>query len=477
MQSTFQLEFFRHFPNHPTKDQVDLVERMERFLFRPYERAGFIIRGYAGTGKTTAVAAMVKTFPSFQLKSVLLAPTGRAAKVLANFSKKPAMTIHKKIYFSERDQSGQMRFQLSKNLHKNTVFIIDEASMIGDAGGLNIHGFGNRSLLEDLIEYVFSGKNCRIVFIGDVAQLPPIGTSISPALDPKPLMANYNLQLKGVELTQVMRQAASSGILFNATNLREQVAEKQPKIQFKLEGFEDIRKIDGLELEEELEQCFSKYGESETIVICRSNKRANLFNQQIRSRIKFLDEEIATGDYIMIVKNNYFWLDEKSPISFIANGDIAEVMRRGNIEEIYGFRFLDVTLRFVDYPALQAIEVKVILDSIAAESPALSTEENKQLFEAVMADYQEVNNKQKRMELLRKNPYFNALQIKFAYAVTCHKSQGGQWKAVFVDQGYLTEEQLDQEFVRWLYTAITRASERLYLVNFATYFFPNTETD
>lgn len=470
MQSDFQTRFYSFLPDTPTDDQVDLVERMERFLFQREVRTAFIIRGYAGTGKTTAIAAMVKTFPSFKLKSVLLAPTGRAAKVLSNFSKKPAYTIHKKIYQAESAPDGQTRFAMGPNLHTNTIFIIDEASMISDGGSLQ-GGNYERSLLDDLVEYVYSGKNCRLVFIGDIAQLPPVGKDISPALDPKYLQGHYYLKLKGVELTQVMRQADESGILHNATLLRQQTLTDEPKIKFELDGFEDIRSIDGMELEEELHTCFSKYGESETIVISRSNKRANLFNQQIRVRIKDLEAEVATGDYVMVVKNNYFWLDEKSPIGFIANGDIAEVMRIGNIEEMYGLRFLDATLRLVDYPQLQPIEIKMLLDTINAESPALTRTEQRQFFERVMEDYAEIGSKKKRMELLRQNPYFNALQIKFAYAVTCHKSQGGQWKAVFVDQGFLTEEMVDREYARWLYTAITRATERLYLVNFNALFF------
>jgi exodeoxyribonuclease-5 len=463
--SAFQQKFYSFLPGAPTTDQVDLVERMERFLFQNAERAGFIIRGYAGTGKTTAIAAMIKTFPSFQLKSVLLAPTGRAAKVLSNFSKKPAFTIHKKIYQSERGKDGQTHFKLGANLHTNTVFIIDEASMISDGGA------SEQSLLDDLIEYVYGGKNCRLVFIGDIAQLPPVGKLLSPALDPKYLMANYYLKLKGVELSQVMRQASESGILHNATLIRNQTLEEKPIIKFELDRFDDIKRIDGLELEDELHTCFSKYGADDTIVITRSNKRANIFNQQIRVRIKDLDDEIATGDYLMVVKNNYYWLDEKSPVSFIANGDVAEIMGMGNIEEMYGFRFLNATVRLIDYPQLQSIDVKLLLDSIHSEAPSLTKEDSQRFFETVMEDYAEVANKRIKIELLKKNPYFNALQVKFGYAVTCHKSQGGQWKAVFVDQGYLTEEMLDTEYARWLYTAVTRATEKLYLVNFNEMFF------
>lgn len=463
--SAFQEKFYSFLPGSPTTDQVDLVERMERFLFQNVQRAGFIIRGYAGTGKTTAIAAMIKTFPTFNLKSVLLAPTGRAAKVLSNFSKKQALTIHKKIYQSERAKDGQTHFKLGANLHTNTIFIVDEASMISDGGAYE------QSLLDDLIEYVYSGKNCRLVFIGDIAQLPPVGKSLSPALDPKYLISNYYLNLKGVELSQVMRQASESGILYNATALRKQTLVKKPEIKFKLDGFNDIRRIDGVELEDELHTCFSKYGTDDTIVISRSNKRANIFNQQIRVRIKDLDEEIATGDYLMVVKNNYFWLDEKSPVGFIANGDVAEVMSMGNIEGMYGFRFLNASIRLVDYPQLQTIDVKLLLDSIHSEAPSLTKEDNQRFYETVMEDYAEITNKRVKFEMLKKNPYFNALQVKFGYAVTCHKSQGGQWKAVFVDQGYLTEEMLDTEYARWLYTAITRATERLYLVNFNDQFF------
>ncbi|MDA9312425.1 AAA family ATPase [Vicingaceae bacterium] len=463
--SAFQQKFYGFLPGVPTSDQVDLVERMERFLFQNAERAGFIIRGYAGTGKTTAIAAMIKTFPSFQLKSVLLAPTGRAAKVLSNFSKKPSYTIHKKIYQSERGKDGQTHFKLGANLHTNTIFIIDEASMISDGGAYE------QSLLDDLIEYVFSGKNCRLVFIGDIAQLPPVGKLLSPALDPKYLMSNYYLKLKGVELSQVMRQSLESGILHNATLIRNQTQEKRPVLKFDLDGFDDVKRIDGLELEDELHTCFSKYGADDTIVITRSNKRANIFNQQIRVRIKDLDNEIATGDYLMVVKNNYYWLDEKSPVSFVANGDVAEVMGMGNIEELYGFRFLNASVRLIDYPQLQPIDVKLLLDSIHSEAPSLTKEDSQRLFETVMEDYVEIPNKRIKMELMKQNPYFNALQVKFGYAVTCHKSQGGQWKAVFVDQGYLTEEMLDTEYARWLYTAVTRATERLYLVNFNDQFF------
>jgi len=473
MSQSFRDVFYSFMPNQPTKDQIDLVERMERFLFQPIERAGFIIRGYAGTGKTTSIAALVKTLPKFNYKSVLLAPTGRAAKVMATFSNKPAFTIHKKIYQVKRSGDGQMKFALAANLHNNTVFMVDEASMISDRGGVRNSGFQQRSLLEDLITYVYSGKNCRLVFIGDIAQLPPVGSDLSPALDPDYLKRNFFLNLKGVELKQVMRQADGSGILYNATNLREELNAEVPLIQFKVDGFDDVQPITGVELEDELHAAYSKYEESDVMVITRSNKRANEFNQQIRIRIKGQEDAISTGDYLMVVKNNYFWLDEESPIGFIANGDIAEVMRLGNTEELYGFKFVDATLRLIDYPKHPAVEVKLLLDTINSDSPALTREENQSFYEKVMEDYLEVSSQRKRLELLKKNPHFNALQVKFANAVTCHKSQGGQWKVVFVDQGYLTEEMVNQEYIRWLYTAISRATEKLYLVNFHPRFYEN----
>ncbi len=471
MLSEFQQQFYAHLPDHPTGDQRDFIERTERFLFQNRERAGFIVRGYAGTGKTTCLAALVKTLPRFRLKTVLMAPTGRAAKVMSKYAKRPALTVHKKIYQSKRKSNGQMSFHLADNRHTNTLFIVDEASMISDGGGLNAqHYFHQRSLLDDLVRYVYSGKNCRLMFIGDIAQLPPVGREISPALDSRFLKTNYQLNLKGVELKEVLRQAKGSGILENATQLRNQTQIQEPNIRFRLGGFDDIHSINGMELEERLEESIGQDGTENTIVITRSNKRANIFNQQVRLRIMGLDEEIAAGDFVMVVKNNYFWLDEQSPIGFIANGDIAEILSLGSIEELYGLRFINASIRLVDYPSEIALEVKLMLDSIYSETPALEPEKSKRFFDTVMEDYEHIADRAKKYQELKKNPYFNALQIKFAYAVTCHKSQGGQWKNVFVDQGYLTEEMVDQTYARWLYTAVTRASERLYLVNFNEHF-------
>ena len=471
MSSKFKKVFYEYLPASPTQDQVDLIQRMERFLFQAIERPAFIVRGYAGTGKTTAIGALVKTLPQFRYKSVLLAPTGRAAKVLAKFSRREAFTIHKKIYQSRKGFNGQMQFELAANLHTNTVFMVDEASMISDQGGIRHRGWQSSSLLEDLIEYVYSGKNCRLVFIGDIAQLPPVGSELSPALDPKYLQRNFNLSLKGVELKQVLRQDAASGILHNATRLREEIEREEPKIAFDVEGFEDVRRINGMELEDELHQAYADFGDEEVMLITRSNKRANDFNQQVRIRIRGQEEELSTGDYIMVVKNNYFWLGDNAAAGFIANGDIAEIMALGSYEELHGFRFANATLRLLDYPNQPTVEAKLLVEVIQAESPSLGKERSRELYQSVLADYADLSSKKKQLEAVKKDPYFNALQIKFAYAVTCHKSQGGQWKAVFVDQGYLTEEMVDKEYMRWLYTAVTRATERLYLVNFHPAFF------
>ncbi len=470
MSSEFLKSFYSFLPDQPTKDQRDLAERMERFLFQPTTKGAFIIRGYAGTGKTSSIAALVKSLPKFKIKTVLLAPTGRAAKVMSSFSRKRAFTIHKKIYQSEKRKDGSISLKLSNNRHKNTVFIVDEASMISGDSSSSSYQFG-RSLLEDLIDYVFNDQNCSLIFIGDIAQLPPVGSDLSPALDPKPLRSRFDLQLKGVELKEVLRQAAESGILFNASRLREQTSNAHPHLRFYIEGFSDVKRITGDELEDVLYDCYRFNGVEDSIVICRSNKRANLFNQQIRMRIKGLDERMASGDYVMVVKNNYHWLEAENPIGFIANGDIAEILSIGNQEEKYGFSFADVQLRLVDYHDQPPLDVKVMLDVLEVDGPSLPRKENQRLFEEVSLEYEHLSTKRERMEAIKSDPYFNALQLKFAYAVTAHKSQGGQWKNVIVDQGYITEEMIDQQYARWLYTAITRASEKLFLLNFSDHFF------
>jgi exodeoxyribonuclease-5 len=472
MSNVFSDLFISQMGHTPTNDQLVLIDRMSRFIDKRENNWAFIIRGYAGTGKTTTVGAMVKALPKIGLQSVLLAPTGRAAKVLSNFANKRASTIHRAIYQSKTSPDGISKFVLAANKAQNTIFIVDEASMISDGGGLSNTGFGeSRSLLDDLMEFVFSGHHCKLIFIGDTAQLPPVGMEISPALEPKFLKSAYPIELKGAELKEVVRQKTDSGILYNATKLRLALLTDDFNIKFELEGYPDVFQLQGDELEDVLNECYGSDGEDNSIVICRSNKRANLFNGQIRQRIRWMEDEIATGEYIMIVKNNYFWLDETSKAGFIANGDIAEVMRLGNTEEMYGFRFVDATIRLVDYPDEPLVETKLLLNSLKSESPALEPSDFKLLYERVLEDYADEPNRKKKYELLKKNPYYNGLQIKFAYAITCHKSQGGQWKNVIIDQGYLTEEMIDVAYVRWLYTAITRATSKLYLLNFNERFF------
>jgi exodeoxyribonuclease-5 len=409
-------------------------------------------------------------------KTVLLAPTGRAAKVFANKSKQQAFTIHKKIYRKQKVANGGIQLGLAPNLHTNTFFLIDESSMIADYtlnNDGNVHG---RNLLDDVIEFGYSGKNCKLVFIGDIAQLPPVGSDFSPALNPKYLQQSYPLlEIFYHELTTVLRQAEDSEILLNATQLRSGQTGKYPK--FTIRKQTDLIRLPGDQLQDALDSAFSNYGKNETIVITRSNKRANIFNQQIRARILWQEDEINGGDMMMVVRNNYFWLDDQSQAGFIANGEIIQLERIRGFEEIYGFRFATARIKLVDYPLMDSLEVKLLLDVINEDAPNLSRDKMKQLFFAVEEDYLHEKNKRKRYELIMSDPYFNALQVKFAYAVTCHKSQGGQWACVFLDQGYLTEELLNEEFYRWLYTGFTRATERLYLINFDDAFFEEPKKD
>jgi exodeoxyribonuclease-5 len=457
----------------PTDDQEKAINALARFVYSPNSKVGFILKGYAGTGKTSLIGSLVKTLDKFGMRSVLLAPTGRAAKVLSNFSQKDALTIHKKIYFQNKKE-GQMQFTLGKNTHKNTIFIVDEASMIAAESFIDKDGVESRDLLEDLLRYVYFGDNCRLIFIGDGAQLPPVGSAQSPALDKNYLEQGYDIPFGVVELKQVVRQRDESGILYNATHMRVQMltdmGKKQATIQLFPNG-RDVQAITGETLQDDLDYAISNFGIENTLVICRSNKRANLFNQQIRHRILYNDSQINAGDLIMVVKNNYHWIPPKTDINdkgmtFIANGDIAEIMRINRTEELYGFTFADVTIRFIDYPTEPELECKIILDAIMAESASLPMERMNQLFKSIELDYMDEPNRGKRVQKIMKSPHYQALQVKFAYSVTCHKSQGGQWPVVFIDQGYLTDEMVNLEYQRWLYTALTRATERVYLVNF-----------
>ena len=458
----------------PTPQQREVFMMLEKFFHSGNGDECFVLKGYAGTGKTTLISALVKVLPKIKLRSVLLAPTGRAAKVISNYSGKKAFTIHKKIYRKKVAASLEMDFVLSDNIVENTLFIVDEASMISD----QVHDYSRQSLLQDLISYVYNGKNCKLMLVGDTAQLPPVGSVQSPALDSNILTDQFGLNVFNYELTDVVRQEKQSGILFNATQLRELIRKKEQSFpKFKLKGYTDIFKMTGERLVEGLSYAYNKYGMENSIVICRSNKSANAYNQNIRNRILYREEEITGGDHIMVVRNNYFWLKpEDNSGDFVANGDIARIRKVRRMEEQYGFRFAEVVIELLDYPDEEPLNCKVMLDTLYSETPSLSGDENMRLFQAVQEDYAHIENKKLRMEEIKKDPYYNALQIKFAFAVTCHKAQGGQWPAVFIDQGYLTNEMLNTEFLRWLYTGITRSTHELFLVNFSDQFFtePNS---
>jgi len=464
----------KEFPYEPTDCQRRLMGNLAVFLTLGWKKSNaiFVLKGYAGTGKTTVVKALVNVLPGLGKRTILMAPTGRAAKVLSSYTGLPAHTIHRKIYYAWTSKEGNIVMRLQKNHHKHTLFIIDEASMIPHYTKSEGSLFSTHNLLDDLFSFVQSGENCRILFIGDTAQLPPVGLDESPALDTEFLKQAYNLEIDTDELTEVVRQSRESGILENATLIRNEIPEKKVEFPlFTLKNFRDIIRINGSELEEMLNRIYSGAGKDNNVVICRSNKRANIFNREIRNRILFLDGEISTGDYLMVVKNNYFWLPPGSSAGFIANGDIVELIRIRKTEELYGFRFADVTIRFLDYPEEKELDVRIILDTLMADAAALPQSENNRLFQTVLEDYADLPTRKEKVEKVKLNPYFNALQVKFAYALTCHKTQGGQWETVFIDQGYLSDRMLNTEFLRWLYTAVTRATQRLYLVNFENRFF------
>lgn len=455
----------------PTNCQLKLIDMLAVYIFSDEPDQIMLITGYAGTGKTTMLYSLTQALLQLKIQSVLLAPTGRAAKVLAGYTKMPAFTIHKKIYRQKTSSDGFGHFVLDKNLHKNTFFIVDEASMISNETSEN-SVFGSGKLLDDLLEYVYSGENCRLVLVGDTAQLPPVGLNISPALEPDTL-DGFGFSVKKVELTDVVRQAEGSGILSNATQIRKRIGNADGETGFfhiEIDDFGDIERVSGAELIESITGSYQEYGIFETAIVTRSNKRANLYNKGIRGSILYRENEIEKGDLLMVVKNNYFWLGEDLKIDFIANGDIAEIIKIYKYEELYNFRFANVCLRFIDYDDVE-IDCKIFLDTLNIESASFTFEQNRQLFEAVSEDYAEIRNKRERWKKVKESPYYNALQVKFAYAITCHKAQGGQWKAVYVDHGYISEEMLDTEFYRWLYTAFTRPAEKLFLVNFDKGFF------
>ena len=467
-KQSFTSIFLSYLSFVPTPDQSDLISLLSEFITNSSEREIMVIKGYAGTGKTNMVAALSKTLPSFKWRSALLAPTGRAAKVLSNYSQRPAQTIHKKIFRKTPTADGGVAFSLGENLHRNTIFIVDEASMIGLDNPTSDSVYG--SLLESLLEYVFSGDNCKLILVGDTAQLPPVGSSDSPALNIDYLKAAYHLNIKYIELKQVARQQDSSGILKNATHLRECIANVSSEFP-KLHTHADVIRLSGDELEDAMNSAYSKYGYNDVLIVTRSNKRANLFNQAVRARIRYMDDDLCGGDLMMVVKNNYFWLDEKTEAGFIANGDSLQIKKIVARRELYGFHFAECVVQLCDYPDAPEVTLYLVLDSINTDTSALTKEQQKELFERVMEDVADQPIKGLRLSYLRNNPYFNALQVKFNYAVTCHKAQGGQWPCVFIDQGYLTAEMMNVEYIRWLYTAFTRATEKVYLMNFSDDFF------
>jgi len=449
-------------PFTPNEGQRALLHQLCEFLLSKQKDKLFLLRGYAGTGKTSIVAALVKTLTKLNQKTVLLAPTGRAAKVLSSYAHAPAYTIHKKIY--RQKQLGEDIFSLSQNLSQDTLFICDEASMIANLSIESSH-FGTGRLLDDLIQFVYNGLGCSLLILGDNAQLPPVGQIKSPALQ-KNVLEGYGLYIYEHTLTMVARQVLESGILKNATTLREQIntQETLSKPEFTLEGYPDIQKIDGNIMLECLEDAYASVGEEETMIITRTNRRANLYNQGIRARILFREEALSSGDRLMVTKNNYFWAQEYEGIDFIANGDIFQVKHLRHFREMYGYHFVDATLKSVDYTF--DFDTVLWIDTLTTESPEANYAMQRELFNRIAADYPDIRNRKDLVKTIMGTPYYNALQIRFAYAVTCHKAQGGQWARVFIDNGIISEEQVNTDYYRWLYTAVTRATEKLYLINF-----------
>ncbi len=452
----------------PTSDQMQVINSLCKFTTAKVDNKTLVIRGYAGTGKTYIISSYVKAMKKMDVDFVLLAPTGRAAKVLSRYCDHPAYTIHRQIY---RQKSGGdfESFGLGYNKRKNTVFIVDEASMISNT--FQEGSFGTGYLLYDLMEFVFSGQDCGIILLGDVAQLPPVGTNLSPALEQNELNA-IGLYSRFYEMTEVVRQSNESGILFNATLLRKHIASQDLAYTFPklITDFTDIIRLSGEDLIETINDAYSQVGEEETIIVTRSNKRATEFNMGIRNQVLYREERICTGDLLMVVKNNYFWAKEITEMEFIANGDVAEVVRIQGYENFYGYEYANVTLRFPDNKDTE-IEAKIMLNVLTSDLPSLTQKEYQNLYTEILLDYPEWNTKAKQRKMMRENPHFNALQVKFAYAVTCHKAQGGQWHTVIIDQGYITEEHLNTELWRWMYTAFTRATDRLYLLNFVKDFY------
>ena len=459
------------FPHVPTLKQDIALQLLAQFVLSTNYNEIFLLKGFAGTGETTLIGTLVTNLWKTKKSAVLMAPTGRAAKVMSSYSKRDAFTIHKKIYYPKSQKGGGVSFTLQPNKHRNVIFFVDEASMIADTN-LDSKLFENGSLLDDLMQYVYSGHQCKLVLIGDTAQLPPVKLDLSPALDASILENNFQKKVCAIELDEVVRQQETSGVLALATHIREHL-EKQIFQNFKLPSTdfpEIIRPSDSQEVMDAINECFSEKGDEDAVIIVRSNKRANRYNQNIRNRILFQEESLSAGDFLMVVKNNYFWVQPSSEAGFIANGDIVQILELFAFKELYGFRFAEVSVKMVDYPKMPPFEAVLLLDTITSETPSLSYEDANQLYEEVKKDYADVTSNYKKFLSIKNNKYFNALQVKFSYSITCHKSQGGQWNTVFVEQPYLKEGP-NKEYLRWLYTAITRAKERLYLLGFKDDFF------
>jgi exodeoxyribonuclease V len=465
-----QIEIENELGHSPTTGQIKAIEGLCKFVESDFQDEIFVLRGYAGTGKTSLIASLVRSLKKNKRKSVLLAPTGRAAKVLSRFAGASAFTIHKKIYRQKKILEGFAEFGLDRNLHKNTFFIVDEASMISSQS-IELSVFGSGRLLDDLISYVYSGLNCKLILIGDSAQLPPVGLDISEALVPS-ILEGYGFEVNSFELTDVVRQSEQSGVLDNATMLRVRMKDLTYKVYpgLNTNDFPDFVRLSGADLLDKIQSSYDKPGMDETMIVCRSNKQANNYNQGIRNRILWREEELSNGDQLMIVKNNYYCLKDEEEIDFIANGDIVEIQRVLEYKELYDLRFARVEVCLQDYRDLE-FTTWLLLDTLTADGPALDRDSMRDFFFKVMQDYQHVKGKKHRTDAVREDQFFNALQVKYAYAVTCHKAQGGQWNHIYIDQGYITEEKLNLDYYRWLYTAITRATEKVYLVNFRDEFF------
>lgn len=452
------------FPFLPTDDQITALDKLAAFMLSSTEQQVFLLKGYAGTGKTSLISALIRFLDEKKVGIVLLAPTGRAAKVLASYSGHQAFTIHKKIYRKQIVSGEDGSFAINFNKHKDTFFIVDEASMISNESG-DFSSFGSGHLLEDLLEFVYTGENCRLILLGDTAQLPPVGQLLSPALDSVQLR-RLGIEAHEVELTQVLRQAGDSGILENATSLRDSIRTDNVKIipKIRING-KDVIRLNGDELSDTLSESFGRAGMEESKIICYSNKRAVLFNKGVRGTVLYKEDEVTSGDYLLVAKNNYLWSEPYPEIPFIANGDLVEVVRVRKQYEMYGFRFADMEVRFPDYN--WELEVRVLLDSLVSEAPALEKSLQERLYADVIQDYSPYCKTKRELYLaLRNDPWLNSLQVKYGYAFTCHKAQGGQWKEIFLDQGYVTEERMGLDYYRWLYTALTRATEKVYLINF-----------